>query len=33
MQDKKFLMLLKVDYFQKGNKEKDLQVFPIAWLA
>ena len=27
MQGEKFLMFLKVEYFQKENKEKDLQVF------
>ena len=27
MEDKKFLMFLKVEYFQKENQEKDLQVF------
>ena len=30
MEGKKFFMLLKVEYFQKENKEKDLQVFQIA---
>ena len=27
MEDKKVLMFLKVEYFQKENQEKDLQVF------
>ena len=30
MEDKKFLMALKVEYSQKENKEKDLQVFLIV---
>ena len=29
MEGKKFLMFLKVEYFQKENKEKDLHVFQI----
>ena len=32
MEGKKFLMLLKVEYFQKENKEKDLKLFYIAQL-
>ena len=27
MEDKKFLMPLKMEYFQKQNKEKDLQLY------
>ena len=27
MESKKFLMILKVEYFQKENNEKDLHVF------
>ena len=30
MESKNFLILLIVDYFQKENKEKDLQEFWIA---
>ena len=30
MESKNFLILLKVDYFQKENKEKDLQEFWIG---
>ena len=33
MDGKKFLLLLKVDYFQKENKKKDLQVFQIMLLV
>ena len=33
MEDKKFLTLVKVEYFQKENKEKDLQVLQITSLA
>ena len=29
----KFLMLLKVEYFQKESKDKDLQVLKISYLA
>ena len=29
----KFLMLLKVEYFQKESKDKDLQVLQISYLA
>ena len=33
MDGEKFLLLLKVDYFQKENKKKDLQVFQIMLLV
>ena len=33
MKGKTFSVPLKVEYFQKKNKEKDLQVFYIAQLA
>ena len=33
MECKKFLMLLKVEYFKKENKEKGLQVFQIRCLT
>ena len=33
MEGQKFLILLKVQSFQKENKEKDLQVFQIRSLT
>ena len=33
MGDKNFLMLLKVDYFRKENRKKDLQEFYIRSLT